>query len=82
MVSPVLALVMMILGAVIGYLQLSSMLATLLGGTEPQQLKVKMICFPIAILATLVLIYLVGGNLMGNVFQHMVSLLGNMGTIV
>lgn len=82
MINPALALLVMILGTVIAYLQLSHMLGTLLGGTDVQQLKVKMICFPLAILLTLGLIWLVGGNLMGNVFQHMISLLGNMGTMV
>ncbi len=82
MVNPLLALLVIILGTVIAYLQLGHMLGTLLGGTDVQQLKVKMICFPIAILLTLGLVYLVGGNLMGNVFQHMISLLGNMGSLV
>lgn len=82
MISPMLALVVMIVGIVIAYLQLSHMLSTLLGGTPEQELLVKLICFPIALLLTLGLIYLLGGNLMSGVFQHMISLLGNMGAAV
>ena len=80
MISPALAVFAMVLGMVVAYLQLGHMLDTILGGTDVQQLKAKMICFPIAVLLTLALVFLLGGNLSGNVFVHMISLLRNMGT--
>ena len=81
-VSPWLCLLTMIAGIVIAYLQLGNMMNTIVGGNEAQLLPAKMICFPIAILLTLVVLWFVGGNLMGSVFQHMLSLLGNTGSFV
>ena len=80
MISPALAVFAMVLGMVVAYLQLGHMLDIILGGTDLQRLKAKMICFPIAVLLTLALVFLLGGNLSGNVFVHMISLLRNMGT--
>ena len=81
-VSPWLCLLAVIAGIVVAYLQLSNMLNTIVGGTDAQLLPVKMICFPLALLLTLAVVWFVGGNLMGNVFQHMLSLLGNTGSFV
>ena len=81
-VSPWLCLLVIIAGIVVAYLQLSNMMNTIVGGTDAQLLPAKMICFPIAILLTLAVLWFVGGNLMGNVFQHMLSLLGNTGSFV
>lgn len=81
-VSPWLCLLTIIAGIVVAYLQLGSMMNTIVGGNDAQLLPAKMICFPIAILLTLVALWFVGGNLMGNVFQHMLSLLGNTGSFV
>lgn len=81
-VSPWLCLLMMITGIVVAYLQLGNMITTITGAPETQLLPAKMICFPIAIVLTLVALWFVGGNLMGNVFQHMLSLLGNTGSFV
>ena len=81
-VSPWLCLLTIIAGVVVAYLQLSNMLNTIVGGTDAQLLPAKMICFPLALLLTLAALWFVGGNLMGNVFQHMLSLLGNTGSFV
>lgn len=81
-ISPWLCLLIMIVGIVIAYLQLSNMLNTITGISDAQLLPVKMVCFPIAILLTLALLWLVGGNLLGGVFQQMLSLLGNTSSFV
>lgn len=81
-VSPWLCLLIMIVGIVIAYLQLSNMLNTITGIPDAQLLPAKMICFPIAILLTLALLWFVGGNLLGGVFQQMLSLLGNTSSFV
>ncbi len=81
-VSPWLCLLVVIAGLVVAYLQISNMMNTIVGATDAQLLTAKMICFPIAILLTLALVWLVGGNLMGNVFQHMLSLVGNTGNFI
>lgn len=81
-VSPWLCLLTIIAGIVVAYMQLSNMLNTIVGGTDAQLLPAKMICFPLALLLTLAALWFVGGNLMGNVFQHMLSLLGNTGSFV
>ena len=80
MVSPILAVFTMVLGNVIAYLQVGPMLDIVLGGTEQERRNAKMVCIPIAVLLTLALVLGLGGNLSGNVFVHMISLLRNMGT--
>ena len=81
-VSPWLCLLMMIVGIVVAYLQLSNMLNTITGIPDAQLLPAKMVCFPIAILLTLTLLWFVGGNLLGGVFQQMLSLLGSTSSFV
>ncbi len=82
LVSPLLSLVVMIAGLVIAYLQMADLLHTILGGTAAALLPAKMVCFPVALILTLALLWLVGGSLLGNVFQHMLSLLGNTGSFI
>ncbi len=82
MLSPVLVLVTVVIGVVIAYLQLGHMLSHLLGSTDGELHRIKMVCFPVALLLTFGFIYLLGGTLLGSVFQRMISLLGNMGAMV
>ncbi len=80
-ISPVLTLVLMIIGMVIAYLQIGHILSTVLGVDEAQLLGAKMVIIPVCLVLTLALLWFVGGTLMGGVFQYMLSLLSS-GTLV
>jgi hypothetical protein len=77
--SPVLSLLLMIIGMVIAYLQLGHIISTVMGMDEARLLTVKMVVIPVSLVLTLALLWFVGGTLMGGVFQYMLSLLGNSG---
>ena len=77
--SPVLSLLLMIIGMVIAYLQLGHIISSVMGLEEARLLTVKMVVIPVSLVLTLALLWFVGGTLMGGVFQYMLSLLSSSG---
>ena len=80
--TPVLSLLLMIIGMVIAYLQIGHILSTVLGVDEAQLLGAKMVIISVSLVLTLALLWFVGGTLLGGVFQYMLSLLSSSGTLI
>ncbi|MBE5802085.1 MAG: hypothetical protein E7319_07335 [Clostridiales bacterium] len=82
LLSPWLAVVAMLCGMAIAYIQLGSMMCLVTGRSEAQMLPVKMICIPISLFLTLVIVGLVGSAMAGGLLQRMLQLLGGAGSLI
>ena len=82
LLSPWLALILMVCGAVISYVQACSMLSLITGRSEQQLLSGKLICVCVSIALSLGLCGLAGGSLAGHVVQRIVVLFANVASLI
>lgn len=82
LLSPWLAVGLMLCGMAVSYVQACSLLPLLSGKTDAQLLPAKMLCVAISVAVVLLLHTLVGGALMGGVMQRVVALLSGVGSLI
>lgn len=82
LLSPWLAVILILCGMAVSEVQLCSMLPALTGRNDTQLLPAKMLCVIASLLLILALNGLVGGALMGGVMQRILILLSNVGSLI
>ncbi len=82
LISPWIALVIMVCGSAISYTQACAMLSLITGRSEQAVFGGKLICTGISLAVTLVLCGVAGGALMGGVVQRIVVLFANVGSLI
>ena len=73
-ISPWIAVVIVILATAFSYLQLGYMLNYITGLSEEQMFVSKSVCLLVSLLLSLVAVLLVGGGLMGGIFNHVLRM--------
>lgn len=76
-ISPVLSLLVIVCSIAFSYLQLGNMLDYITGLGEDQMFVPKAVILCVSLLLTLVIVFLVGGSLLGNVFQNIIRMLSS-----
>lgn len=82
LLTPWLAMLLVVCGSAFSYVQLSAMLSFATGRTEAQLFVPKAVCFCLSLAITLLLLALVGGTLMSGVANRMLQLLSNVGSLI
>jgi len=82
LLSPWIALILMVLGAAISYMQACSMLSLITGRSEQQLMAGKLVCTCLSIALTLALCGLTGGALAADVVQSIVVLFSSAASLI
>lgn len=82
LVMPILAALVALLGTVVSYVFMGSLLGRVTGKPEPALAVPKILCVCLSLLLTLLFIVLVGGTLMNGVVQSTVSILWNLNSLL
>lgn len=82
LVSPWLALVPVLCGMAVSYVQMSGMLSLITGRSEDQLVRARVCLTVISLALTLLLCGLTGGWLMNGVLQRVMILLSNVGSLI
>lgn len=82
LITPWIALILMLCGMAISYTQACGMLSLITGRDEQVLMRGKLLCTVISLAITLALCGLAGGLLMGGVVQRIVVLFANVGSLI
>ena len=82
LLSPWIALLIMICAAAVGYTQACGMLGYITGRSEQQLVAGKLLCTCVSLVVTLALCGLIGSMLMNGVVQRMIVLFSNVGSLI
>jgi len=72
--SPWIALVVVVLSTAFSYMQLGHMLSYITGFSEEQMFVPKSVCILVALLLSLIVVFAVGGGLLGGVINHVLRM--------
>lgn len=82
LLSPWLALLPILCGTAVSYVQMSGMLSLITGRSDEQLVSAKVVLTVVSLALTLLLCGLIGGWLMGGVLQRVMILLSNVGSLI
>ena len=82
LITPWIALILMMCGMTISYTQACGMLALITGRSEQALMRGKLICAGLSVAVSLTLCGVVGGVLMGGVVQRIIVLFANVGSLI